>query len=99
MSYRHADLVRIVIQAIRDANPELQDDEIAPDHSLVSDLNLSSTRIIWVFERLERELGLQLWPSIIVEYVIAGPSVGRLARTMAAQLHEQGGTEGARHAA
>jgi hypothetical protein len=94
--YCHADLVRIVGDAITGLGLNEGRIELAADVDLATDLLLRGRDILDVFEQLEEQLGLQLWPAMALDLVSAGASIGRLARLLAERLAQQ--PEGAGHA-
>ena len=95
--YCHEDLVRIVADAINGSAMNDGDQRLAGHTDLSTDLLLGGQDILELFEELEEQLGIQLWPAIALDLVMAGPTIGRLACVLAQQLHEQGQKEGARH--
>lgn len=97
--YCHDDLVRIVADAINGQAMNDGDIRLAGHTDLSTDLLLSGQDILELFEELEEQLGIQLWPAVALDLVMAGPTIGRLACVLAGQLHEQGRKEGAHHAA
>jgi hypothetical protein len=96
--YSHADLVRLVGDAINSLTLNGEGLDLAADLDLRTDLQMDGWDILSVFERLAEWLGLQLWPAMALDLLMAGPTIGRLARVLAQQLHEQGQKEDTRHA-
>lgn len=92
--YCHSDLVHIVADAINTLTLNEGELQLAADTDLSTELRLEGRDILDVFERLEEQLGLQLWPAMALDLVLAGPTIGRLARVLSGRLTLQG----ARHA-
>lgn len=96
--YCHEDLVRIVADAINGQAMNDGDIRLAGHTDLSTDLLLGGQDLLELLEALEEQLGIQLWPALALDLVMAGPTIGRLACWLAQQLHEQGEKEGTRHA-
>jgi hypothetical protein len=87
--YCHDDLVRIVGDAI---NGQAMNDcglRLAGHTDLSTDLLLRGQDILELFETLEGQLGIQLWPALALDLVMEGPTIGRLACLLAECLAGQ----------
>lgn len=93
--YSHDDLVALVGQAINSLTLNEEGLDLAADLDLRTDLQMDGRDILDVFERLEEWLGLQLWPAMALDFLMAGATIGRLARVLAERLAAQDAT---RHA-
>lgn len=93
LQVRHAELLAEVCWAIHAVSPSPDErNDIEADHDLVEDLSMDGRQILQALELLEEATGLTLSPSVAINLVIQGPTVGRLTRLLA-QMKED-----ARHA-
>jgi len=87
--YCHEDLVRLVGDAINGQAMNDGGQRLAGHTDLSTDLLLRGEDILELFETLEEQLGIQLWPALALDLVMAGPTIGRLACVLADSLAGQ----------
>lgn len=87
--YCHGDLVRLVGDAINSLTLNEDELELAADVDLQTDLRLEGVDIMDVFQCLAERLGIVLPVAMALDLVLAGPTIGRLARVLAERLAAQ----------